>query len=441
MAIHRMDPVDAAWYHMDGPANAAVVIAVAVSRSPLDFERVRRHFRRRLVRFARFRQRVVERGNGLASPHWEDVDELDWRAHMRHAALPEPGDDAALQAFVDELAGQPLDHARPLWQAVVVDKVGTGSALILRYHHCIGDGSAMMAVAATLFDMKHRAVPAKAVRGAPAGEPPGLLDQALMLAGEAGAVVADVLKWPDAQSPIKGRFGPTKRVAWSAPVPLEDVKTIGAPSGAKINDVLVAAVAGALRSYLRRRGTDVDHASLRAMVPVDLRPPERYGELGNEFGLVILELPVSEATAAARLALTQERMNALKHSAEGPAMRLLLDIFGRGPKLVEDLACEIFGSKASLVLTNVIGPQDTMRLCDAPIDRLMFCVPHPGDQIGMGVSILSYRRQVTLTVIADAALVPNPQAITQAFNREVDEMVRRARRAGAAAAAASGAAR
>lgn len=437
MAIHRMDPVDAAWYHMDGPANAAVVIAIAVSRGPLDADRVRRHFRRRLVRFDRFRQRVVEQGIGLASPHWEDVDTLDWDAHVRHAALPEPGDDAALRAFVDELAGQPLDRARPLWQAVVVDKVGAGSALVLRYHHCIGDGSAMMAVAATLFDMKRAALPAKALRAAPSGDEPGLLDQVLMLGAEAGAVIADVLKWPDAQSPIKGQFGAPKRVAWSAPVSLDDVKAIGAPSGAKVNDVLVAAVAGALRSYLRRRGTDVDQTSLRAMVPVDLRPPQRYGELGNEFGLVILELPVAEATAARRLAITQARMSALKRSAEGPAMRLLLDIFGRGPKLVEDLACEIFGSKASLVLTNVVGPQDSMRLCGVPIDRLMFCVPHPGDQIGMGVSILSYRRQVTLTVIADAALVPNPETITQAFTREVTQMARRARRGVAPAAMAS----
>jgi diacylglycerol O-acyltransferase len=115
-------------------------------------------------------------------------------------------------------------------------------------------------------------------------------------------------------------------------------------------------------------------------------------------------------------------MDALKSSAEAPAMHLLLDLFGRGPKTLEDIACEIFGSKASLVLTNVIGPRETIRLAGVPVDRLLFCVPHPGDQIGMGVSILSYRGMATLTVIADAGLVPDPQAITKAFNRELTAM-------------------
>jgi hypothetical protein len=120
----------------------------------------------------------------------------------------------------------------------------------------------------------------------------------------------------------------------------------------------------------------------------------------------------------ARLALAQQRMGELKRSAEGPAMLRLFELFGRGPKLIEDLAREIFGSKASLVFTNVVGPADTIHLAGVPVDKLMFCVPHPGEQIGMGLSVFSYRRTVTLTVIADAGLVPHPEAITQAFVRK-----------------------
>jgi diacylglycerol O-acyltransferase / wax synthase len=241
-------------------------------------------------------------------------------------------------------------------------------------------------------------------------------------------VLSELIKWPDPRSPFKGDFGPGKRVAWSVPVPIEDVKAIGAPAGAKVNDVLVAAVAGALRGYLKRRGVDVDRTTLRAMVPVDLRPPERMGQLGNEFGLVILDLPVSAASPSQRLALTKARMDAIKRSPQAPAMRLLLDLFGRGPKVLEDLACEVFGSKASVVLTNVAGPRDTVRLAGVPVDRVLFCVPHPGDQLGMGISIFSYRGMATLTVIADAGLVPDPQAITQAFHREFTAMLRQRNR-------------
>jgi diacylglycerol O-acyltransferase len=437
---HPMSPVDAAWYHMDGPANPAIVTAVAVTRRPLDFRRLHAVLARRLLRFERFRQRVVERGL-LPTPAWEDVPDFDIDAHLHRAALPSPGDESQLQALVGELAGLPLDASRPLWQVHVVDNVGAGGAMILRYHHCLADGTAMMAVGARLFDPPMPPLPHPAA----APEPLDLPAAVALAASEAGAVLSELIKWPDPRSPFKGDFGPRKSVAWSLPVPIEDIKAIGAPTGAKVNDVLVAALAGALRGYLRRRGVDVDHTTLRAMVPVDLRPPERIGELGNEFGLVILDLPVSAASASRRLVLAKAHMDEIKRSAQAPAMRLLLELLGRAPKAIEDLAGEIFGSKASVVLTNVAGPRETVRLAGVPVDRLLFCVPHPGDQLGMGLSIFSYRGMATLTLIADAGLVPDPQAITKAFHRELATMLRRRNRAtavrtsrGMAAAATTG---
>lgn len=430
---HPMSPVDAAWFHMDGPANPAIVTGVAITAQPLEFSRVRRDFERRLLRFDRFRQRVVVHGTALTTPMWEDVPDLDLDAHLRHIALQAPGDEAALRNVVEGLASLPLDQRLPLWQAYVIDNVGSGSALVLRYHHCIGDGTAMMAVAARLFDMPHRVMRPRARAVATAARAPTVIDAALRLVGGAGAVLSDLVKWPDPASPFKGEFGSRKSVAWSAPVPIDAIKAIGAPTGAKVNDVLVAAVSGALRSYLRHRGVDPTDTTLRAMVPMDLRPIDRLGELGNEFGLVILDLPVSAATPAERIARTKAGMDALKVSAEAPAMQLLLDIFGRGPKALEDIACSLFGSKASLALTNVIGPREGIRLAGVAVDRLLFCVPHPGQQIGMGASIMSYHGMATLTVIADAKLVPDPQAITQAFNREVAAMGRQAHLHGDAA--------
>lgn len=421
LATHPMSPVDAAWYHMDGPTNPAIVTAVVLTRRPLDFSHVRRDFQQRLLRFDRFSQRVVQTG-ALAAPAWEDVPDLDLDAHLVHMALPGAGGEAALRALVAGLASLPLDHRRPLWQAHVIDNVQGGSALVMRYHHCIGDGTAMMTVAAKLFDMPHGAEKPLPRPAVPAE--PSLIDTALLLAGEAGAVLSDLVKWPDSASPFKGRFGMRKSVAWSAPVAIDTIKAIGAPTGAKVNDVLVAALSGALRSYLRHSGAEPADATLRAMVPIDLRAAAHVGELGNEFGLAILDLPVSAKTAKARLARTKAGMDACKASAEAPAMQRLLDLFGRGPKALEDIACNIFGSKASLVLTNVKGPCESIQLAGVPVERLMFCVPHPGEQIGMGASIMSYQGMATLTIVADAGLVPDPQAITQAFNREVKAMGR-----------------
>ncbi|MBP8310765.1 MAG: wax ester/triacylglycerol synthase family O-acyltransferase [Burkholderiaceae bacterium] len=458
-----MSAVDAAWYQMDGPANHAMITGILLTRTPLDFDQVRTLYRERLLVFERFRQRVVERGLPLRRPHWEDVADFDIDQHLHHVALPAPGDSSALRTLIEDVASTPLDHRQPLWQVHVVDGVGGGSALIMRLHHCVGDGAAMMSVMQKLFDPApgRRAARAPA-NGAPAARakavqslgsalatieraarrtlgpaggivvdalvhPGELLRKAALVLGGAGVLLGELVKWPDPKGPLKGEFGLRKRVAWSDPVSIRDVKAIGAPSDAKVNDVLVAAMAGALREYLRHRGIDVARTTVRAMVPVDLRPPERFGQLGNEFGLVILELPVSKGRWSDRLAATKARMDALKRSPEAIAMLALFHIFGRTPKAVEDLANQVFGSKASLVMTNVAGPREPLSIAGATIDRLVFWVPHPGRQLGMGISIFSYNGQATLAVVADAHLVPDPERITEAFNREFEQMLARTR--------------
>jgi len=464
MATHAMAPVDAAWYHIDGPVNFAMATGILLTGEPLDFDRVKAVFRQRLARFDRFRQRVVEKGLPVATPHWEDMPGFDIGAQLHHVALPEPRDQAALVDLISDLASTPLDRERPLWQAHVVDGVGDGSALIMRIHHCIGDGTAAMAVCRELFDTTRRAP----LEGAPATpgaqrapepadnlfapalatvarsaravlakvdaaldlvtHPQQLLDKAALVLDGAGMLVGELLKRPDPASPLKGEFGLQKRVAWSEPVALADVKAIGAPSDAKINDVLVAAMTGALRAYLGRRGIDVRHTTVRAMVPVDLRPPGRERELGNEFGLVILELAVQKREALQRLRLTKTRMDALKRSPEPIAIMALFNLFGRGPKALQDFAVDLFGSKASVVMTNVAGPRKKLYIGGAPVERFMFWVPHPGRQLGMGISILSYKGQATLAVIADAHLVPDPETITAGFNREFARMLQAVRR-------------
>lgn len=432
MTHHTLSPVDAAWYQMDGPANLAVITGLMLTRQPLDFGAVRARYQQQLLKFDRFRQRVTPRGLGLAMPQWEDMPHFNIDQHVHHIALPAPHDHAALTALLNDLASLPLDRSLPLWQLVVVDQVAGGSAVIMRMHHCIADGTAMMAVMQTVFDAerpKRSKASAQAETSTAVTTSPslGMVDEAAQLLGGvisgAGMLVAELLKPSDPPSPLKGEFGLPKRLAWSAPVALAGVKAIAAQYGAKVNDVLVAAVTGALRSYLKQRGTDVNHTSLRAMVPVDLRPPGRADELGNAFGLVILDLAVTSARPEQRLELTKARMDALKHSPEASATNLLLNLLGRGPKVLEDIAEQMFGSKVSLVLTNVVGPQTPVSLTGVPIERMMFWVPHPGDEMGLGVSIMSYCGSVTVSMETDAQLVPDPHSITDAFTHEFDALL------------------
>jgi len=444
---YPMSAADASWFHNDGPSNLAIVMGVVLTREPLDFNRVRQVYRERLVTFDRFRQRVVETGFPLPTPHWQDMPNFDIDQHLHHIGLPAPHDEKALVGLINDIASTPLDHALPLWQVYLVDGVDGGSALIMRCHHCIADGTAMMILINRLYDPAPGAPPLQAPR--PRGKPIRVADKgllapainavagaargALALAGGAGMLVGEMLRTDDPPSPLKGDFGPAKRVAWSKPFPISDIKAIGQQHGAKVNDVLVAAMTGALRTYLKGRGVNVNATTLRAMVPVDLRPPQRMGQLGNEFGLVVLDLAVTRARADHRLALTKARMDALKQSPEPLATRALLDLLGRGPKFLEDFSNDLFGRKASVVMTNVTGPREELYLAGAPIERMLAWAPHPGKQLGMAVSILSYKGMAGLTVIGDAHLVPDPEVITEAFNDEFLKMLKKTSTAGAPA--------
>ncbi|MGL6110777.1 MAG: wax ester/triacylglycerol synthase family O-acyltransferase [Rubrivivax sp.] len=450
MKTYPMSAADAAWFHNDGPANLAIVMGIVLTKKPLDFKRVRKIYTERIVTFDRFRQRVVETGFPIATPHWQDMPNFSIDQHLHHIALSAPHDEAALVELVNDLASMPLDHALPLWQAYVVDDVEGGSALITRAHHCMADGTAMMSVTQRLYDPAPGAkpLPPPRARGASIGKGAGkgvfapaidLITEAardaLALAGGAGMLVSELLRADDPPSPLKGDFSLGKRVAWSQPIAVRDIKAVGKRYDAKVNDVLVAAMTGALRTYLKGRGVDVDRTTVRAMVPVDLRPPERIGQLGNEFGLVLLDLAVTEARADRRLALTKARMDALKRSPEALATKALLNLLGRGPKLLEDISNDLFGRKASVVMTNVVGPAEPLYLAGVPIERILPWAPHPGKQLGMAVSILSYRGSASLTVIGDAHLVPDPQAITGEFNREFKKMLKGATAVGATATA------
>ena len=441
-----MTPVDAAWFHIDGPANLAQVTGLLLTRKKLDFERVKKVYRRRLGRFDRFHQRVVEPALPLGPPRWEDVPRFEVDQQMHHVAVPAPHDKAALLELVSDLASTPLDRERPLWQVHVVDDVEEGSALVMRFHHCMGDGTAMMALSQQLFDTSPGTAPEEE-KPAPMHPEAGLLDrligpalaevvrhpgrlaEAAELAASGAGMLLEELRQPkDPRSPLKGEFGPRKRVAWSEPVSIADVKEIGRRCEATVNDVLVGGMTGALRAYLKKRGVDVRRVRLHAMVPVDLRPRDRALELGNDFGLVILELAIGIASPLGRVRVTRARMEALKRSPEAVAVRTLFSLFGRGPKLLEDVAVDLFGSRASLVMTNVAGPRRKLFLAGVPIERMMFWVPHPGRQLGMGISILSYGGSASLAVIADAHLVPDPEAITGGFGREFVRMLAQARR-------------
>jgi WS/DGAT/MGAT family acyltransferase len=459
----RMSAVDTAWLRMDRPSNLMMIVGIDVFERPVDAKRLRAVVESRLLAFERFRQRVEFDTAGGA--WWVDDDRFDLDRHLVSHALGGAGDDAALQRFVAELASTPLDPERPLWQFHLVRGYRGTDALVARIHHCIADGIALVRVLLSLTDpdgararspraaaaapghehedarlvsnpwrpfldpITHGAVRAIEVTGAAVVESVKLAhdpDRLLGAAQSAPRIAADAariaLMTADTPTSLKGRTGVAKAVAWNEPLPLADVKLVCRALGASVNDVLLSCVAGALRGYLRGRGEATEGCEIRALVPVNLRPADAPLQLGNQFGLVPLELPVGFANPIARLLEVRRRMDALKDGYQGLLSYGLLAALGSAPRAVQTPILDYLAHKATAVMTNVPGPREPLRLAGRRLSRMMCWVPQSSD-IGLGVSILSYAGAVQFGVIADRRLCPDPRALIDAFAPEFERLL------------------
>jgi hypothetical protein len=253
--------------------------------------------------------------------------------------------------------------------------------------------------------------------------PAEAVDTARMVGGFAQELAYLATMPNDSETRLKGKTGTVKCVAWSEPLDLTRVKDVGYVLGCSVNDVLLASVAGAIRSYLVAKGDTVaNDALLRAFVPVNLRPPGKEYKLGNQFGLVGLELPIGEANPVARVFEVRRRMNALKTGYQAVVSMALLGVVGYLPKAVQRQALGLLSDKGSAVMTNVPGPAKPLYLAGSKIAQNMFWVPQSGN-VGVGVSILSYAGGVQFGLITDRKLCPDPEAIISQFEPEFDKLM------------------
>jgi WS/DGAT/MGAT family acyltransferase len=194
-------------------------------------------------------------------------------------------------------------------------------------------------------------------------------------------------------------------------------------SGATVNDVLVAAVAGALRTYAIEHGGTPDDVA--TMVPVNVRPLDRPLplELGNQFALVLLKLPLSVEAPFARIAETKRRMDVIKHSPEVMLTFGLIKAIGRSGPELERFFVDFFAGKAIGVTTNVPGPREPRYIAGTRITKVLSWPPESGDQT-LGISLFSYAGEVQVGFRVDATRIPDPERMVAAFDAEIDELLR-----------------
>ncbi len=462
VAVHEsgepLSNVDSAWLRMEDRTNLMTITAVMAFREGIEFERLKGLIEDRLLCYDRFRQRVVESSLPLARPRWVEDEHFNLRAHLQRIALPRPAGKDELQDMVSSLMSTPLDPTKPLWQFQLIDNYRGGCAVVARIHHCIADGIALVRVLLGMTDDSPVAARPRQRPRRPRSRPlaggfwlPEVVNDALYsvrrITGSlleesvetlldparaaelarggvhAAGVLGKLLAMPaDPETPLRGPLGTAKRCAWSDILPFQKVRAYGKAHGCTINDVLLAGVTGALRRYLQGRGVLVDDMDLRAVIPVNLRPDDAVDELGNRFGLVFLALPVGVADHHARMVELKRRMDALKTSSEAVVTFAVLNAIGRASAEVESKAVNLFGNKATAVMTNVPGPREEIYLAGKAVRSMMFWVPQAA-RLGLGVSILSYAGQVRLGVATDAGLIPDPGAIIAAFHHEMTAMI------------------
>jgi len=457
-ARERMSRVDTAWLRMDNDVNRMVIVGVWLLRPKVSYDALCRRVAGKLLAYERFRSTVARDADGA---HWQIADDFDLRRHVVREKLRRrrgQSERAALQERVGVLAGEPLDPARPLWKFHLVDDYDGGSALILRVHHCIGDGIALISVMLAITD--GGGDPPRRARSTRAGD--GLADallrplgglsakaaalveqsiarsvtaladprqgiaDAIDTARVAAQVVNDIgalaLMADDSPTLLKGKLSGTKRVAWGEPIALADVKAVGKALGCSVNDILLACVAGAIAAWLREQGDEPAGKEIRAMVPVNLRPLDEAWQLGNRFGLAPLVLPIGIESPVERAFAVRARMSELKSSTQPLLAFAILAVAGQMVQPVQDAILGVFAKKATAVMTNVPGPAKPLEFCGATLEQTMFWVPASGE-IGVGVSVLSYAGGVQFGVVTDEALCPQPQAIVDLFASEFETLL------------------
>mgnify|MGYP001825083986 FL=1 len=452
-----MSNVDAAWLHMESPTNLMLITGVMSFYEKLDFSELKELIEDRFLPYERFRQKVVLSTIPGVGPRWVDDPHFNLRSHLQRIALPDPGGQEELQELVSTIMSTPLDFSKPLWQFQYIENYRGGSAVVARIHHCIADGIALVRVLLGLTDDSPKGSPkmrrTRRRRKPVAGgfwlpevvndavysvsrmtarmvdkavetlTDPARAAQVVAEGAKGTGVLARIATMPaDPETIFKGELCTAKRCAWSQVMPLDAVKAFSKSQGATINDVLLAGVTGAIRRYMLGRKADVDGLNIRAVVPVNLRPESDIVKLGNRFGLVFLALPIGIDDRRERLAELKRRMDAIKKSSEPMVIYALLNAVGlTGPK-IESVALQLFGSKATAVMTNVPGPREEIYLAGKAMRSMMFWVPQSA-RLGLGVSILSYAGQVRLGVATDSGLVPDPHSIIEAFQDEMTTMM------------------
>ncbi len=453
MSRARLSGLDASFLAVETPTAHMHVGWVALFGAPADgrlpaYSELRAHIEERLGRASRYRQKLAPAPLGLTAPEWVDDEHFAIDRHLYWAPGPLPG-------LVDEVMSTPLRRDRPLWEMWICQEPRSERfAIIGKAHHCMVDGIAAVELGSLLLDTTPEPDARERDQWRPAREPSGeqLLVRGLLdgIAGQlrllrlplraalspahaarnaaAGAVritraLSHSLLAAAPPSALNQSLSPLRRLAW-AERPLADLRTVNATYNTTLNDVMLAAVAGGIRSYLADRGQRP--GPLKAMVPVSFRGSE--DELGNGSSFVFAELPCHEPDPLGRLDLVHATMSARERGREPEGADLVLKAAEHTPVPVQRAISKIMASPRTfnLVVSNIPGPAEPLYMRGCPLQAMYPVVPLT-DRHAVSVAMTTVADRACFGVFVDPEALPDAELLARSIDEALTELVERAR--------------
>lgn len=431
MHYDRLSAQDRSFLDLEG-ANTHMHVAgcflfdkgpLATPSGGVDIDKIRDYVASRLHRIPRYRQRIawipVEN-----HPVWVDDDRFNIHYHVRHTALPAPGDERQLKRLCGRIMSQQLDRGKPLWEMWVVEGIEHDRfALICKNHHCMVDGISGVDLLAVLLSPAPDKEFEPAARWMPNPAPSGstlLRDSVLRrfelpiaMAGAIGAAVRDpgataaratenlsafgetirTAFSPATDTPLNRPIGPHRRFDWVG-FDIDEVKRVKNHLGGTVNDVVLATVAGAVGRFLEQRGIPVSRQrgmDFRAFCPVSVRSDHERGALGNRVSGMVAKLPIAEQDPQRRVERVREITKLLKETKQALGAELLTSVSEWTAPTLASMASRLaFENRtANIVVTNVPGPQIPLYLLGARMVETYPMAPLFSSQ-GLGIALFSY---------------------------------------------------
>ena len=461
VANERLTALDESFLHMEHDGMPMHVASAATFEAgplldedgQLRLDDILRHIESRAALLPRLRQRLWTPPAGIDHARWVDDEHFDIRRHVDVVEAPAPGDDAVLRMLAAQAETELLDRDGPLWHMRFVTGLSDGRiGLIQRTHHAMVDGVSGVDVAAVVLDLTPDPG-ADVVEDWHPGRPPTSADAMLDVVRDTFAlpgrilrqveetlrhpisslqhgqalveafseVLADGLRAPDCSLNVP--VGPRRELAWIR-TDLPALKRVGRAANATVNDVILTAVAGGLRSLLLQRGETIPaDCSVKVLVPVSLREQTERGALGNRVAAYLLPLPIGVGDPDVRLGTTSETMRRLKEHHEASASDVLLSAIDRLPiRLSEALARTVDSQPfVNLVITNVPGPREPLYLIGSRMLEAFPIVPLGGN-LSLGVAILSYGDSLNIGVTVDPDACPDVDHFVAGVDTTLDEL-------------------